>query len=536
MAIISVRLRSIAPLNWRRRLCISTPACQKLALSLDMSCFSSASTTRPWPNSSERLRSIPISSTIDTPEPCCLQANLQERSRCWRQTSALILSNRTCTRQVGRAKPITCSSATGTRCACCANSHRANPTYSCPIFGSRPLTPSWDNLRRPGKRPRKCCGSTPLSQSKAGSVSPSLRTMEISTILLMGCARRDCRRLEYQWHRPSWFAERGSMKSLFSAVAFVATLAGIEASSAQPFPSRPITMIVPFPAGGGTDVVARIVGEHMARTLGQPIVIENVTGAGGTTGSTRAMRANPDGYTILMGNMGTHSTAVALYPTLDYRPDVDFAPIGLILWGPVMMVARKDFPPAGLKELISYLKANAQKLNMAHAGVGSIGFSCGLLFNSIVGVKPTLVPFNGAGPGLNALISGQVDYLCDGGALNSVPHEQSGRIKAYVIDAERRSPLLPNVPTAKEAGMPEFKTSAWTAFVGPRETATSVLDKLAEALDRALDDDQIRKRLVDNATEVPDRADRGQQRLGALVKSEIGRWKQIIGTAAVNAK
>ena len=357
----------------------------------------------------------------------------------------------------------------------------------------------------------------------------------MSTIILMACARRDCRRLERWRPRPGWLAGR-RVRSLFSAVAFVAALAGIETVSAQPFPSRPITMIVPFPAGGGTDVVARLLGEHMSRTLGQPIVIENVTGAGGTTGSTRAMRANPDGYTILMGNMGTHSTAVALYPTLDYRPDVDFAPIGLILWGPVMMVARKDFPPADLKELISYLKANAQKLNMAHAGVGSIGFSCGLLFNSIVGVKPTLVPFNGAGPGLNALISGQVDYLCDGGALNSVPHEQSGRIKAYVIDAERRSPLLPNVPTAKEAGMPEFRTSAWTALFAPRETPKSVLDKLAEALDRALDDDQIRKRLVDNATEVPDRADRGQQRLGALVKSEIERWKQIIGTAAVNAK
>jgi tripartite-type tricarboxylate transporter receptor subunit TctC len=201
-----------------------------------------------------------------------------------------------------------------------------------------------------------------------------------------------------------------------------------------------------------------------------------------------------------------------------------------------MMVARKDFPPENLKELISYLRANAQKLNMAHAGVGSIGFSCGLLFNSIVGVKPTLVPFNGAAPGLNALISGQVDYMCDGGALNSVPHEQSGRIKAYMIDAERRSPLLPNVPTAKEAGMPEFKTSAWTALFAPRETPQSVLHKLTEALDRALDDDQTRKRMLNNSTEIPDKADRGQRQLGVLVKSEIDRWRLIIETSVVNAK
>jgi tripartite-type tricarboxylate transporter receptor subunit TctC len=357
----------------------------------------------------------------------------------------------------------------------------------------------------------------------------------MSTITLMGCARRDCRRLERRRPRPGWFV-RGSMKNLFSAVAFVVTVAGIEAASAQPFPSRPITIIVPFAAGGGTDVTARILGEHMSRTLGQRIVIENIAGAGGTTGSIRAMRSNPDGYTILMGNMGTHSTAVTLYPNLDYRPAIDFAPIGLVHWAPVMMVARKDFPPESPKELVSYLKANAQKLNMAHAGVGSIGFSCGLLFNSIVGVTPTLVPFNGAAPGLNALISGQVDYMCDGGALNSVPHEQSGRIKAYMIDAERRSLLLPNVPTAKEAGMPEFKTSAWTALFAPRETPQSVLDKLTEALDRALDDDQTRKRMLDNATEIPDKADRGQQQLGILVKSEIDRWRQIIETAVVNAR
>jgi len=329
---------------------------------------------------------------------------------------------------------------------------------------------------------------------------------------------------------------RGRMKNFFSAVALVATLAGTEVASSQPFPSRPITMIVPFPAGGGTDVTARILIEHMSHTLGQRIVIENVVGAGGTTGSIRAMRANPDGYTIEMGNMGTHATAVALYPTLAYKPDIDFAPIGLVHWAPVMMVARKDLPPDNLKEFISYLKANAQRLNMAHAGVGSIGFSCGLLFNSIVGVKPSLVPFNGAAPALNALLGGQVDYMCDGGALNSVPHEQSGRIKAYMIDAERRSPIVPNVPTAQEAGLPEFKASAWTALFAPRETPKSVLDRLTEALDRALDDDQTRKRLVDNATEIPDKAERGQQPLRALVKSEIDRWTQIIETAVGNAK
>ncbi len=326
------------------------------------------------------------------------------------------------------------------------------------------------------------------------------------------------------------------MTNLFSIVVFVATLAGIEGAFAQPFPSRPITIIVPFAAGGSTDVTARIVGEHMSRTLGQRILIENIAGAGGTTGSIRAMRANPDGYTILMGNMGTHAAAVAIYQNLAYRPDTDFAPIGVVHRAPVMIVARKDFPAENLNEFISYLHASAHKLNMAHAGVGSAGFSCGLLFNSIVGVMPTLVPFNGAAPAMNALVGGQVDYMCDGGIVNSMPHEQNSRIKAYVIDAEQRSPLLPNVPTAREAGLPEFKVLAWTAVFAPRETPKAVLDRLTEALDLALNALQIRKQLLGLGAEVPDAADRGQQPLAALVRRELARWTAIISAAKVKAE
>jgi tripartite-type tricarboxylate transporter receptor subunit TctC len=307
-------------------------------------------------------------------------------------------------------------------------------------------------------------------------------------------------------------------------------------AQAQIYPSRPITIIVPFAAGGGTDVTARIVSEHMSRTLGQRIIIENIPGAGGTTGSARAMRANPDGYAIEMGQMGTHATAVALYPALPYKPDIDFAPIGVANWAPVMIVSRKDFPPENLREFIAYVKANAQKLNMAHAGVGSIGFSCGLLLNAVLGVKPTLVPFSGAAPAVNALIGGQVDYMCDGGALNSVPHEQSGRIKAYMIDAEQRNPILPNVPTAKEAGLPEFKASAWNALFAPRETPKPILDKLTDALDQALNDGETRKRLHELATEIPGTTDRGQQALATLVRSDIARWTAIIKAAGVKVE
>jgi tripartite-type tricarboxylate transporter receptor subunit TctC len=333
------------------------------------------------------------------------------------------------------------------------------------------------------------------------------------------------------------------MRNLLFAIVFAPALGNVESATAQVYPSHPITMIAPFAAGAGTDVTARIVSEHMSRTLGQPIIIENIAGAGGTTGSTRAMRANPDGYTIEMGQMGTHATAVALYPNhatavalypnLAYKPDIDFAPIGLVNGVPSMIVARKDFPPKDLKEFVSYVKANAQKLNVAHAGVGSTGFICSLLVNSIIGVKPTMVPFNGGSPAMNALISGQVDYMCDGGINLSLPYVLSGAIKAYAIGAEQRSSVLPNVPTSKEAGLPEFQVSGWHALFSPKGTPKPILDKLAEALDKALDDDNSRKRLLDLGYEIPDKASRGQQPLAALVKSEIARWTPIIKAANI---
>jgi tripartite-type tricarboxylate transporter receptor subunit TctC len=304
---------------------------------------------------------------------------------------------------------------------------------------------------------------------------------------------------------------------------------------AQTYPSRPITMIVPFPAGGATDVIARIVAEPMSRTLGQPVVIENIGGAGGTTGSVRLMRANPDGYTIGVGHMGTHATAVALYPNLAYKPETDFAPIGVMIWGPVAIVARKDFPARDFGEFVAYVKANGQKLNFTHAGVGSISFSCSLFFNSIIGARSTSVPFNGLAGAMNALLGGQVDYMCDGGIANSVPHVGSGLIKPYAIGSDSRSPSLPNVPTAKEAGLPEFSVTGWLALFAPKEIPKPILDKLSDALDKALDDDHTRKRLLELGSEIPEKASRGQQPLAALVTSEIARWTPIIKAANVKA-
>jgi tripartite-type tricarboxylate transporter receptor subunit TctC len=301
-------------------------------------------------------------------------------------------------------------------------------------------------------------------------------------------------------------------------------------ASAQTYPSRAINIIVPFAAGGAADATARIIAEHMSVTLGQPLLIENVVGAGGTTGSIRAMRANPDGYTIMMGHVGTHAVAVALYPNLAYRPDVDFAPIGVAVDQAVLIVGKKEFPPRNLTEFVSYVKLHFEMLNAGHAGVGSIThFTC-VMLNSILGVKPTLVPFNGSGPAMNALIGGHVDYMCSP-IPDVVQQVLSGTIKAYAIGSTNRSPALPNVPTSKEAGLPDFQASAWFAFFAPKDLPKPICDKLSDALDNALDDENVRKRLLALGCDIPDKSKRGQQRLATLVKSEIARWSPIIKAA-----
>jgi tripartite-type tricarboxylate transporter receptor subunit TctC len=304
---------------------------------------------------------------------------------------------------------------------------------------------------------------------------------------------------------------------------------------AQNYPSRAVTLIVPFAAGGPTDVTARIVGEHMSRTLGQQFVVENVVGAGGTTGSIRAMRANPDGYTIELGQLGTHAAAVAVYPNLAYRPDVDFAPIGLVVDQAILIVARKSLPPNNLREFADYLKANAEKMNMAHAGVGSITHFTGLLLNSIVGIRPTLVPFTGSAPAINALIADQVDYMCDP-ISDIVQQAQAGTIKTYAVGTTERSSALPDIPTSREAGMPEFQVSAWYGLFAPKGTPKPILDLLTDALDKALDDANVRKRLADLGCDIPRKPRRGQERLATLVRNEIARWTPIIKSVDVKPK
>jgi tripartite-type tricarboxylate transporter receptor subunit TctC len=315
-------------------------------------------------------------------------------------------------------------------------------------------------------------------------------------------------------------------------LAAIASLSAIAAhAQAQAYPTRSITMIVPFAAGGPTDVISRIVTGHMAQTLGQSIIIENVVGAGGTTATTRAARAANDGYVLITGHMGTHAASVPLYPNLAYHPEKDFEPVALLAGTPILILARKDFPPKDLKEFVTYVKTNVDKVNAAHAGVGSVSHVSCQLLNSILDIKPTGVPFNGTGPAMNALVGGQVDYMCDQ-IVNAVPQINGGTIKAYAVATPERNPSLPDIPTTAEAGLPAFQAQAWNAIFAPKGTPAPIIAKLNAAAAKALDDEGVRKRLLDLGSVIPPPAERTPEALAALVKSEIAKWTPVLKSAA----
>jgi tripartite-type tricarboxylate transporter receptor subunit TctC len=311
----------------------------------------------------------------------------------------------------------------------------------------------------------------------------------------------------------------------------IAAVAGIACAQAQTYPARSVTIIVPFAPGGPADVTGRIVADIYSRHLGQQFVVENVAGAGGTVGATRAARATGDGYTLISGHMGTHAAAVALYPNLAYKPDADFEPVGLIAEQPELLAVRKDFPANNLKEFAAYAKANEAKINMGHAGVGSVSYVGCVLLNSAIGIKPTMVPFGGTAPVLTAILGGQVQYTCDP-VLGPLPHVRAGTLKALAIATKKRSPLLPDVPTSAEQGMPQFDCAPFYAVFAPKGTPQAVIDKLAEALDKGLDEEGVRKRFSDLGAEIPDKSRRGPKALGALVKSEMARLTPILAAAA----
>lgn len=323
-----------------------------------------------------------------------------------------------------------------------------------------------------------------------------------------------------------------SLRGLVSLLAALGLVLGTWPARAEDYPARPITVIVPYAPGGNTDVVARIVLDSMSRTLGQPMVVENVGGAGGTSGSTRAVRATPDGYTLLVGQMGTHGAAPALYPNLPYDPVRDFEHVGQLTDTPIAVFARKDFPAKTLEELISVLKANPAKYNNGHGGVGSTSHVSCLLFTALIGVRPTMVAYRGSGPALSDLMAGTHDFMCDQ-IPHTVPQVLAGNIQAYALASPERSGAIPDVPTTAEAGLPGFLASGWNAMFAPRGTPQPIVAKLSAAITKALDDPPTRKKLDDIGAVVPAR--RGPEALRSLVVSEIEKWTPVIKAAGISA-
>ena len=314
---------------------------------------------------------------------------------------------------------------------------------------------------------------------------------------------------------------------------FLAALAmSFSSCSAQAqYPDRTVTVIVPYAPGGNTDVFARIMLEGMAPYLGQRFVIENVAGAGGTTGSLRAAKAAPDGYTLLVGQMGTHAAAPGLYgDKLGYDPVNDFEHVSQFAGTPSGIFVKKDFPANTLQELITRLKSDGKKLTNGHGGVGSTSQVSCLLFQSIVGARATAIGYRGSGPALNDLITGQFDFLCDQ-IPHTVGHVNAGSIRMLALAQPERASVVPNVPTTAEAGLPQMQASGWNAMFAPKGTPRAIIDKLAEAASKAADDPVTRKRLEDIGGVVPPPDRRGPDALRNFVASEVAKWTPVIKEA-----
>jgi tripartite-type tricarboxylate transporter receptor subunit TctC len=300
---------------------------------------------------------------------------------------------------------------------------------------------------------------------------------------------------------------------------------------AQTYPSKSITAVVPFPAGGPSDVVARIVTEHMSRTLRQQIVIENVGGAGGALGTARVAAAQPDGYTLLAGSMGSHVAAPVLTPNVKYDSERDFEPIGLTAHAPAVIVARKDFPASNLSEFVTYLQQNGDKVRQAHGGIGASSHMACLLFNQALGVKPTSVAYRGTAPAMNDLIGGHVDFLCEQ-SVSVAEQIKAGAVRAYVVSANQRLAALPDVPSAKESAI-NYQMSIWAGIFAPKGTPKEIIIKLAASLEKALDDPSVKKRLGDLGGSIPTKQERTPASFARLVKAEVARWSPILKAASL---
>jgi tripartite-type tricarboxylate transporter receptor subunit TctC len=320
------------------------------------------------------------------------------------------------------------------------------------------------------------------------------------------------------------------MKSLLSSVAVAAAIATLPlAASAQTFPDRTVTIVVPFSAGGPTDTVTRLVAESMSKDLGQQVIVENVGGAGGTLGAARVAGSEPDGYTLLLHHIGM-ATSATLYRKLPYDTLNAFEYVGLVTEVPMTIVARKDLEPTDLKGLIEYAKANADTVTVANAGIGAASHLCGMMFMSAIETPLVTVPYKGTGPAMTDLLGGQVDIMCDQ-TTNTTKQIQGGTIKAYAVTSPARLDVLADVPTAEEAGMPGFQVGIWHGLYAPKGTPAEAVDRLSKSLQVALQDPNVVARFAELGTVPSSEAEATPESLKAKLEAEIARWKPVIDAA-----
>lgn len=312
-----------------------------------------------------------------------------------------------------------------------------------------------------------------------------------------------------------------------SALATLSLLA--VSASAQTYPDRTITMVVPFAAGGPTDTVARLVAETMSKDLGQQIIVENVGGAGGTLGAGRVATAEPDGYTVLLHHIGM-ATSATLYRSLAYDTLNAFEYVGLVTEVPMTIIARKDFEPTDLKGLVDYVKANKDTVTVANAGIGAASHLCGMMFMSAIETPLVTVPYKGTGPAMTDLLGGQVDVLCDQ-TTNTTKQITGGTVKAYAVTSPARLDVLPDVPTAVEGGLAGFEIGIWHGIYAPKGTPAEATERLSKALQVALTNADIAARFAELGTAPSAAADGTPAALKAKLESEIPRWKPIIEAA-----
>ena len=321
-------------------------------------------------------------------------------------------------------------------------------------------------------------------------------------------------------------------RSIFGA-AFAALLALTASAGAQDFPTRPMTMVIPFAAGGPTDVLGRVMAQRMGEILGQTVVIENVGGAGGMTGSKRVADAKPDGYTMLVGTVGTHAQGQTLYKKPLYNAVTDFTPVVLIAEVPIALIARPDFPAKDLKEFIAYSKANKDKMTYGSAGAGSATHLGCVVADSAMGPKIVHVPYKGTGPAMQDLIAGRIDFLCEI-ISTAKPQIDGGKVKAIALMTKKRSPVLPNLATAEEQGVKDFEAYTWNAIFMPKGTPDAIVKKVHDAAVAAMDTPAVKDRLQGLGASIVPANQRSPEYLGGFVKSEIAKWAGPIKASGVS--